>query len=159
MDFLLLTYVLISIVMISGSFFINYVAGKTTQAALLGIGFFVAAIVFGIRWFPGGSLVTTTYSGSWPPSINTCPDFLTLTKVNGKSYCVDPVGVSRRDNGGMNKWTGPDQTDPSYLFDLHTDLRGAERLNALYAECKARGVTWEGVYNGSVGLGKEPPLP
>lgn len=159
MDFLFLAYVLVSFVLISGSFYVNYVVGKTTLAAILSIGFFVASIVFGLRWFPGGKLVTTTATGPWPPSINVCPDYLTLTKVDNKHYCVDPIGVSRRENGGMNKWTGGEQTDPAFLFNLHADKRGNERLNALYEECKTKGVTWEGVYNGSVGLGKEPPLP
>ncbi len=161
MDFLFIAYVLICIILISGSFFINYISGRITMAGILAIGFLVTSIVFGIRWFPGGSLVTTTPTGSWPPTINVCPDFLSLTKVAGKHYCVDPIGVSRRvdANTGMERWTSPDQTDAKFLFNLFLDQQGDARLNSLYAECKRKGVTWEGVFDGSVGLGNQPPTP
>ena len=160
MDFLLIAYILVSVVLISGSFYINYTAGKTTMAAVLGFGLLIASIVFGVRWFPGGRLVAKTIQGPWPPSINVCPDFLSLTKVDGKPVCIDPVGVSRRENNnGMNRWTDASQTDPSYTFPLHTDKRGSERINALCADCKAKGITWEGVYDGTVCLNVEPPLP
>jgi hypothetical protein len=160
MDFLLIAYVLVTLVLISGTFYINYSSGKTITAAFLGIGTLAAAIFFGIRWFPGGELVTKSIQGPWPPSINVCPDFLTLTKVNGTPVCIDPLGVSRRENnGGMNQWKDATQTDPSFTFSLHTDKQGNARLTALYAECKSKGVSWEGVYDGTVGLGRQPPLP
>lgn len=161
MEFFFIAYILISIVLISGSFFYNYVAGKTAQAGILGIGLLVAAIVFGVRWFPGGRSVAAAASGApWPPNINVCPDFLSLTKVGGKFYCVDPIGVSRRNLGGMERWSSPDQIDPKYLFNLYSDLGdGPDRLNKLYDECKAKAVTWEGVWDGSVGLGGSPPRP
>ena len=160
MDFLLIAYVLVSVVVISGSFYINYTSGKITTAGILGFGTLIASIFFGIRWFPGGTLVSKSIKGPWPPSVNVCPDFLSLTKVNGISVCIDPVGASRRErNAGMNQWKDATQTDPSYLFSLHTDKQGSARMKALYAECKAKGVTWEGVYDGTVGLGREPPMP
>jgi hypothetical protein len=160
MDFLLIAYILVSIVLISGSFYVNFTAGRTMMAGILGFGLFIASIFFGVRWFPGGTLVSKTIQGPWPPSINVCPDFLSLTKVNGTPVCIDSVGVSRHGNGvGMEKWSSSTQTDPKYLFNLHMDVQGNARLTKLYAECKLKGVTWEGVYDGTVGLGREPPLP
>jgi hypothetical protein len=157
MDFLLIAYVLVSVVVITGSFYINYAAGKITTAGILGLGTLGASILFGIRWFPGGALVSKTIQGPWPPSINVCPDFLSLTKVSGRPVCIDPVGVSRnKNNNGMDQWTDTSQSD---TFNLYTDKQGNARLSALYGECKAKGVTWEGVWDGTVGLGREPPLP
>lgn len=160
MEFFFIAYILISIVLISGSFFYNYVSGKPAQAGILGLGLLVAAIVFGIRWFPGGKSVSASAGGAWPPNINVCPDFLSLTRVGDKSYCVDPIGVSRRGATGLEKWSSPEQIDPKYLFNLFAEFGdGPERLNKLYDECKAKGVTWEGVWNGAVGLGGVPPRP
>jgi len=160
MDFLLVAYILIAVVVITGSFYINFSAGKITTAGILGAGTLIAAIIFGIRWFPRGELVTKKIEGPWPPSVNVCPDFLSLTKVNGVSMCIDPVGASRRENNaGMNQWKDASQIDPSFTFSLYTNLQGNARLAKLYAECKAKGVTWEGVYDGMVGLNREPPLP
>jgi hypothetical protein len=45
------------------------------------------------------------------------------------------------------------------LFDLSTNLRDTERNAALVKECQKKGVTWEGIYNGSVGLGGTAPFP
>ena len=59
----------------------------------------------------------------------------------------------------MDKWTGPEQTDAKYIFDLSLALSGAERLQALCDQCKLKGVTWEGVWNGTVCLTNEPPKP
>lgn len=157
MDFLFLAFVLISIVIISGSFYFNFAAGRTITAGLLSVGFFIAAIVFGLRWFtPGGELTTGQPTGPWPPSINMCPDFLSLITVNNEKVCVDPIGVSR---GGMEKWTSSDQTDEKFLFHLSLDKVGKTRVNALCEQCKTKAVTWEGVWDGTVCLGREPPQP
>ena len=163
MDFLLIAYILISILLIVGLFFFNFTAGKPILGGLAAIGVLAASITFGIRWFPGGSfnIGSTTVPTKWPPYVSVCPDFLTLTKIGDKSYCVDQVGVSRN-NGtgvGMLKYSAG-STDPAALFDLNTNLRGDERIAALVKECQKKGVTWEGVYNGSVATGGgEPPMP
>ena len=141
---------------ITGAFYFNYVAQRSIQAVLLGTGFLIFSIYFGLRWFRNGEIVTPTSGETWPPSINSCPDYLSLMKVNDQFVCVDPVGVSQ---GGMEKWTDPNQTDPKYLFNLQLNKSGAERVTALCNECRTKRVTWEGVWNGSVCLEREPPLP
>lgn len=160
---MLIAYILISIFLIVGLFFFNFTAGKPILGALSAIGVLAASITFGIRWFPGGqfNLGSMPAGTKWPPYVSVCPDFLTLTQVSGKPYCVDQIGVSRR-NGttvGMNKYSAG-STASTDLFDLKATLRGEERISALVQECQAKGVTWEGVYNGSVATGgAEPPLP
>jgi hypothetical protein len=163
MDFLLIAYILVSIFLIVGLFFFNFTAGKPILGGFAAIGVLAASITFGVRWFPGGqfNLGSMPAGTKWPPYISVCPDFLTLTQVDNKPYCVDQLGVSRN-NGtsiGMNKYTAG-TTDPKALFNLNTNLSGEARIAALVTECQTKGVTWEGVYNGSVATGGgEPPLP
>lgn len=164
MDFLLIAYILVSIVTIVGLFFVNFSSGKPILAALSSIGVLGASILFGIRWFPGGRFSVgeqpVSQGSKWPPSINVCPDYLTFIKLSGKPYCIDPIGVSRRNgtNQGMNKYT-EGSTDPQSLFNLYADKSGEARTSALVDECKAKGVVWEGIYNGAVPLGGEAPMP
>ena len=159
MNFYFIVYVLISIVIITGAFYVNFSSGRQTQAVLLGTGFLGISIFFGLRWYQNGDTIKAA-ANPYPPSINTCPDYLTLTKLNGAYVCVDSTGVSQHaGTNGMDKWTGPDQTDAKYIFDLSLSLSGADRLQALCDQCKLKGVTWEGVWNGTVCLTNEPPKP
>jgi len=141
--------------LISGSFYLNFSTGKPTQGMFLAVGFLFLAIVFGLRWFS----LRQSESGSnsnWPPSINVCPDYLTLSKVDGKPVCLDTIGVSQQ---GMQVWSSPDQTDEKFLFNLSLDKIGSDRVVALCAQCKTKAVTWEGVWDGNVCLNVEPPRP
>jgi hypothetical protein len=159
MDFYFILYILVSIMTIMGAFYVNYSAGRTVQAALLGVGFIGISIFFGLRWFKNRTTVQSQ-TNPYPPSINVCPDYLTLTKVNGTSVCVDPVGVSQHaGTNGMDVWSDPTQTDAKFLFDLQLNLSGQERVTALCNQCQLKGVTWEGVWNGTVCIGNEPPMP
>ena len=141
---------------ITGSFYLNYSTGKSIQAVILGIGFLLLSVLFGLRWFSNLFSAQTTPITSWPPAINICPDYLVLSKVNGVPVCLDNVGVSQR---GMELWTSPDQTDEKYLFNLFLDKMGSARVNTLCDQCKTKGVTWEGVWDGNVCLNVEPPRP
>ena len=155
MNFYFILYIAVSIMLISGSFYLNFSTGKPTQGIILSIGFLLLSVVFGLRWF---SLTTSKKSSdtSWPPTINICPDYLVLSKVGGVPVCLDTVGVSQN---GMQVWTSPDQTDEKYLFNLSLDKIGSDRVTALCAQCKTKGVTWEGVWDGDVCLNAEPPRP
>jgi len=156
MNFYLILYIVVSIMLITGSFYINFSTGKSTQAVILGVGFLLLSILFGLRWFSTLFSPATSPITSWPPAINTCPDYLVLTKINGIPICVDNVGVSQQ---GMDKWTSPDQMDEKYLFNLFLDQMGSARVSSLCAQCKTKGVTWEGVWDGNVCLNAEPPRP
>jgi hypothetical protein len=163
MDFLLIAYILVSLVLILGTFFIYFTQGKPAPAALVSLGFLAASITFGVRWFPGGSFSLgggVQPGAKWPPTLSVCPDYLTLIHVSGTPYCIDQLGVSRR-NGtttGMTKYV-EGATDTASLFNLSMNTSGEARIAALVSECQAKGVTWEGVYNGAVGLNTEPPKP
>ena len=157
MEFWFIVYIIVSIITILGSFYLNFVSGKRVQGAILGVGFLAASITFGIRWFtPSGTMTGGVLQGPWPPSMNTCPDYLSTFKVGNETVCVDTVGVSR---GKMKRCTDATQTDEDYVFHLHLNEDTATRIQSICQECEKKGVTWEGVWNGSMCLGREPPKP
>lgn len=160
MNYLFIAYILVSIVTITGSYYISYNSNKRIQGMVLSIGFLALSIYFGILWFtPTGQLITPGNNpGSWPPSIQMCPDYLTLFNLNGQPVCVDPIGVSRNASS-LQKWTGT-QTDPSYIFTL-TDSQGTPlKTQALCDQCSSKGITWEGIWDGAVcHVNNTPPVP
>ena len=90
---------------------------------------------------------------TWPPSINLCPDFLSLYSVAGTPYCVDTAGVSTNASAlaqfiPSNSITGAVTPGATNLFNLFTNLSGTDRANAIKGECLRTGVTWEGVFDG-----------
>jgi hypothetical protein len=155
MEFTLILYILLSAgIGIGGTMYL--VQGQRTFGAFL---YFVGAILiltfYGLRWFAGDSFRTTRYSSkSWPPVVNTCPDFLSVYEIpdgnKTKKVCVDLVGVALGGQASqLQKLTSQQQaSDPRYQFNLHFDKQGKQRIDALCKECRDKGVTWEGVYDG-----------
>ena len=94
-----------------------------------------------MKWF-----ALPAKSGSWPPQITPCPDFLTLVDPgaqSGISRCLDYVGVSR--NGRIKKADPSKATsqmsDSQYVFIVdrtkgNTDLCGL---------AQAYGLTWSSI--------------
>jgi hypothetical protein len=157
MNYLFLFFIFATAVLIIGGTFSLFSGGKTVLGSIYFLSTLIAAIVFGLRWFqPSGDLNKPTVS-SWPPVINTCPDFLTLYNVGGTSYCIDTIGIVKP--GGITQWTDPTQTDTKYLFNLFLDLTGTARAKALCEECNTKLVTWEGVFDGATCMNVDPPKP
>ncbi len=154
MDYKFILFIFLAVILVSGGAYRFYAGGQEITAALFFIGAIGAMVFFGLRWFASGK--TKGSVSSWPPAINYCPDFLTLAEVGGKKVCVDTIGIYK---GGIRKWTGPTQTSQDYVFNLSADKSGKARVDALCAECARQRVSWEGVYDGSVCVGNEPPLP
>ena len=139
---------------ILGSVFFNIQAGKYVSAGLLGAGFLAISSLYGVYMYtPSGDVISRVKGGPWPPTINVCPDFLSLVNVNGTPVCIDPIGT-----GSLRKWT-TGQTGADYIFDLSLSLSGQRRIDALCDLCKTKKLTWEGVYDGSACLNNNPPLP
>jgi hypothetical protein len=153
MDFVFILYILFSLVVGLGGTY-SLIQGDRTLGGFL---YFVGAVLiltfYGLRWFTGDALKETRYaSKSWPPFVNTCPDFLSVYErsVSGSSrkekVCVDLIGVAE---GGIQKLTDPaNVNNDNFVFKLHMDKTGAARMRALCQECKLKKVTWEGVYDG-----------
>ena len=154
MDVSFLFYVFLSFVIGSGGTYILYSSGRIVAAILYLVGVIAIESYFGSRWF-SGTQVNVTF-GAWPPSINVCPDMLSLNKNGTTPVCVDTVGVAP--SGGIVKWTAG-STDPNTMSNLSTTKTGDDRTKALCAEAKLKNVTWEGVWDGTTCLGGVPPLP
>jgi len=152
-------YLLISMATILGSVYFNVAAGKYVSAGLLGAGFLTISILYGLFMYtPSGDVVTRVKGGPWPPTINVCPDFLSLVTLAGTAVCVDTVGISNT-SGGLKKWNNTGQTGSQFIFDLSLTLTGQKRIDELCKQCATKGVTWEGVYDGSACLNNQPPIP
>jgi hypothetical protein len=152
MDFSLILYILFSLVIgVAGT--VQLIQGDRTLAGFL---FFVGAILvltfYGLRWFTANTLNTSRYdSKSWPPVMNTCPDFLTLAErtVSGRKerVCVNTLGVS--ESGALPRFIDTtDINNNANVFRLFDTLTGNARIQALCQECKDKKVTWEGIFDG-----------
>jgi hypothetical protein len=153
MDFLFILYILFSLVSGLGGTYYLIQSERTLAGFLYFVGAALVLTFYGLRWFTGDSLKVTRYeSKSWPPFVNMCPDFLSVYErsIAGSSkkekVCVDLIGVSE---GGIQKLTDPEQANNNnFVFRLFMDKKGTERMKLLCQECKAKKVTWEGVYDG-----------
>jgi hypothetical protein len=120
--------------------------------------FFIAAsaifLIYGLRWFGTDKSLLSNAPVSWPPTINTCPDYLTYYNliVGKESYdmCIDMIGVSRK--GGITQFPANnppvDPLSPAY-FSLATKSADPVQRNAeLCQRAMMAGLTWEGITNG-----------
>jgi len=152
MNYYFIAYILLSIVI-----------GLTVGAKLLqsgrmwaGVIFLVLSIFififFGTRWFSNGNVVGT-YTGSWPPIINTCPDYLVYFKNGKKDTCVDLLGVNRS-GGALVPWSGsdsasnPPQATNKYFSGVYKPGMTQDELKGLCSAAQQLGLTWEGITNG-----------
>ena len=166
MELSFIFYIFTAFIVIPGTYFLltmqtpkMYVAG-----IIASIGLIILFILFGIQLYTvQGDYVTSPSSMKWPPSINTCPDFLSLYKINGIYHCVDTAGVST--NGQLTKFVpvneaGTNQTPTAaHLFNLFLSDTDANRKINIKTECINKGVTWEGVYDGINGYDNTIPKP
>jgi hypothetical protein len=156
MNYYLLTYVLLCIVIGLGIIAILAQTGRGIGAVVFLVGAIMVFTFFGLRWFKYG---TNPFANSmWPPIINTCPDYLVYVErtKNGKTIgaCVDPLGVARSNelqkwvySGSMNDTTAP--TANNLFFDLDFNETDPVKLQKLRCEkCMNLGVTWDGVSDG-----------
>jgi len=130
----------------------------TGRAILFGIGSTLLFIFFGFRWFSSNR--SSSKSNTWPPTINTCPDYLTFVPTVTGSIsssgggCVDTLGVSN--NNGLIKRTsttgisypgGNFNTGGSVFPYTSADVKSTN-LTDICTACSTAGITWEGVYDG-----------
>ena len=86
-------YILFSIALVAGGAFSLYSSANLGRTIIYVIGCSLVMFFFGMRWF--GNIPST--SNLWPPTINTCPDYLTYVVHPSDSTltgCVDTLGVS-----------------------------------------------------------------
>jgi len=142
MTLIFLFYCFLSIVLIAGMSYYFNAANQPATAILVFIGTLVAVIFYGIRWFsPSGDLNGGAAGGKWPPTINYCPDFMTITDNNGTKVCIDQVGVGFGVDTPIQVWTDSSQSGDSRFT--------VEQSGDACSQTKAQGVTWEGIFNGA----------
>jgi hypothetical protein len=147
----ILIYIIVAVFIIGfGSKKLNE-TGKSTTTMIFFVGSMLIFIIFGIKWFGPNSLFSKT-PVSWPPTINTCPDYLTYYQrdTNGekKDTCIDTIGVSK--NGALAIFPKDSvPTGDNYYFSLETKSSDpAGRITELCQRAIYFGVTWEGITNG-----------
>ena len=153
MNFVLILYILFSIAVGAGGTYYLVKSDRTLGAFLYFIGAVLILTFYGLRWFSSDALNVSRFpSKSWPPIVNACPDFLTYYERNvgstgrKEAICVDMIGVGE---GGIQKLTDVANVfNDNFVFRLHNDKKGADRMRALCQECRMKKVTWEGVYDG-----------
>lgn len=153
MDLKFILYCFLSAVIVFGGSFYYYGNNFEAAAAVYFLGSIVASIYFAFRWFATPD-TKSVGPGMWPPSINYCPDFLTLTKdANGLPVCVDMIGVARGGTSNIQVSSGSNN-----FFNLK-NIRGNITGQDLCDSISAAGLTWEGVRTGTTCTGVAPPAP
>jgi hypothetical protein len=92
-------YIIFAILVIVGGGYKLFGGGLTIAGIIFLIGAIYFLVIFGIKWFRKGSMFSET-PVSWPPTINTCPDYLVYygrQKADGtkQDSCIDLIGVSK----------------------------------------------------------------
>ena len=140
-----------------------FTKGDSISGVLFLIGASTLFIIYGKRWFdPNGLYNTGTIT--WPPVINTCPDFLTAytVKTGGGDVagCIDTIGVSRTgafqrapSGGPVQQVPGPYTTNNNgvlnaTLIDFFPINVSNESPQALCDRLGSYGLTWDGIFDG-----------
>ena len=188
MDFWLILYLVVTLVVGSGVISYLYKQGKTIGAMLLLVLLILVFTFYGLRWFPGGNLNGSNPSGNvtWPPIVNMCPDFMVgwTDSANGnKVYCYDAsntYGLKSYSGAGLTPGLTinnlPSQSaylilDPSQhtnATSLRDDSDGKRwpflyllktNPNLILSDTNGKYLRWEGVLDGSTIAPEKAPLP
>ena len=149
-------YVLFSITTVAMGTAKLYTMGVPT-AIIYAIGVTLVLIFYGYRWFSKKTNDTPT----WPPTLNTCPDYLTyITTLPGSgsgSGCVDMLGVSK--NSTLTKVLSSELTGTTALatnkvfLATSSSVKDTTTILQLCDLCKTKGLTWEGIFDGDTCIG------
>jgi hypothetical protein len=126
--------------------------GRLWSSVLCGILFILIFVFFGRRWFYNNRFAGT-YSGVWPPLINTCPDYLVYFNRSGVDTCVDLIGVNRS-GGSLRSWGRGDTPEnppvdaAKYFNYIYKPTMTQDELQNLCDVAQKAGLTWEGITNG-----------
>ena len=136
----LIIYIIAAIIIVGYGSYQVYQYYEGLGALLYFIGSLYVCIIYGTRWFGPTKPVT-----SWPPIINTCPDFLsyykrTTSDGNMHDTCIDTFGIGSY----IKKFNAASQSDEMF-FNIPS---GAKDLNTLCNRAIAKKLTWEGITNG-----------
>jgi hypothetical protein len=146
-----IAYIFLCIVIGLGTTVMLMQSGRPIAGIICLVLFVFIFIFYGRRWF--GKSSVGGYSGSWPPMINMCPDYLLYYKRNGKDTCVDLVGVNRS-KGMLMPWTqgespeNPPANDAKYFNYVYKAGMTSDQIKVICDAALQSGLTWEGITNG-----------
>jgi len=145
-------YIIFSITVLAGGTFTFIKNSNLITAVIYLIGSITVFVLFGLKWFSPGATFSES-PVSWPPTINTCPDYLvhynrTMPDGTIKNTCIDLIGVSK--NGSLKIFPKGDiPSSDEYYFSLSTQSADTTAKNTeLCQRAIANGLTWEGITNG-----------
>jgi hypothetical protein len=156
-------YIVTAIFIIAGGSFKLVKSNQSLASILFGIGAFFIFIVFGLKWFSSGAVFSKA-PVSWPPTINTCPDYLVnyarpMPDGTTQNSCIDLIGVSK--NGSLKVFPkdGTPPTSDEYYFSLITQSSDpSAKSGELCKRAMTYGLTWEGITNGESCLTPAGPV-
>lgn len=168
MNYYMLIYILLCIGIGFSGLMYFFRSGLYVGTITFLVGAVLIFVFFGLRWFQN-STSAPWQAKSWPPVINTCPDYLMyyerkIRDVTGKTTvqptCVDPIGVSTKP-AKLLKWLGsvPSTDKEQYYFKLN--FTATEPAKLLAQKCDRAleyGVTWEGICDGDSCASYRPPV-
>jgi len=149
MNFYLIFFIIIAILVGGFGTYTFFSSGQTIGAIVFLVGALLVFIYYGLRYFSNASPLNPS-PVQWPPVINSCPDYLNFfqrTKSDGTktNTCVDRIGVSKNNSLQVFPADGAvNQDNDAYFFTLQP---GADRA-ALCQQTIQYGLTWEGVTDG-----------
>lgn len=123
-------------------------------AIIYAIGSVMVFIFYGYRWFGANS---NKKSDTWPPTLNTCPDYLTYIKTlpgDSKPGCVDMLGVGtltlvKTLESDLTAAGALQSTNQTKVFGFTSaDILSGTDVRLICNRCRTLGITWEGVYDG-----------
>lgn len=157
-------YIIVAIVVLGGGAYQLQSSSQMVAAILFFLGALVLFIVFGTKWFGSSSAIFSSAPVSWPPTINTCPDYLVfyeraMPDGSTQETCIDRLGVSK--NGALKMFPadGVAPASDDFYFSLvskRTDTAG--RNQELCQRAISAGLTWEGITNGESCITGDGPV-
>lgn len=160
MDYYLIAYIFLVLIVMFQAASSMFGSGRTWAGIIVFATFILIFSFYGMRWFRGDKFAGA-YSGSWPPVINTCPDYLTYFKkptgVSGKfeDTCIDLIGIQRSGaSSTLTSWSpsdnpnNPPSATAKYFTSVYRPGMTASDLDNLCSKTQAYGLTWEGITNG-----------
>lgn len=151
MELSFIFYIFAAFIFVPGTYLLLNMYKKSLAGAIAAIGMLVFFVLFGMQFYKfDGSFVKTTIVSSWPPSINQCPDFLTLFKMPDNSYvCIDTVGIAPQSSGqDANPIQQFVPTNASSIPGDNQIFTLSTVIADMVKQCKDKNVTWEGIYDG-----------
>jgi hypothetical protein len=167
MDFWVILYSLICVVVGGGAVSFLYKRNQSIAAMITLVLLLLVFILYGLRWFPGGNLNgSKPKGGSWPPIVNMCPDFMASWKDprdGNKIYCYDAANlynlktttvtdfsISKEVNNVPGQAVillqNPLGTSPATKNPLKETLKKTPAI--MTANTATSAIRWEGVWDG-----------